>query len=249
MQINPYTIDHVVINVDECYQNNPNFIAEANSKGLLYEPKKGKGTKGFKASNFWLGQQYLELIYIKSKDGGGWIKEWVDRFHSGHRGVIGVFLKTDNINDTTKQLKSYGISNPERISFPFFFNLIKISAQWLNSYLPFFKKVPFQLGFQQVDSKKVEDRMLTRMLPNSSDNGIQGIHSIIYYGPFETTEFEWLKQAFQCVEKDSENLMIPLLNNQELHFCISKDIKTEIKLVGNMDNFSNLSIENITISI
>lgn len=121
-KINPFSIDHIVVNVNEKYQKNIQFIEEVNRLGLPYTPSKGKGNKGFKASNLWIGDEYFEFIYIKSKDGGGWIKDWVDKYNSGHRGVIGLFLKTNNIEETSEALKSYGISNPERISFPFSLN-------------------------------------------------------------------------------------------------------------------------------
>lgn len=32
---------------------------------LPYEPKWGKGTKGFNVSNLWIGNEYLEMVNIK----------------------------------------------------------------------------------------------------------------------------------------------------------------------------------------
>ena len=65
---------HLVVNVDSFVQEDENFIKKVHSLGLPYEPKWGKGTKGFKVSNIWIGNEYFELVKIKSKDGGGWIE-------------------------------------------------------------------------------------------------------------------------------------------------------------------------------
>ena len=47
-------IDHLVINVNQEYQLNNNIIDEIRRSGFPYEPKWGKGTKGFKATNLWI---------------------------------------------------------------------------------------------------------------------------------------------------------------------------------------------------
>lgn len=246
-KINPFSIDHIVVNVDEKYQKNIQFIEQVNRLGLPYTPSKGKGNKGFKASNLWVGEEYFEFIYIKSKDGGGWIKDWVDKYNSGHRGVIGLFLKTHNIEKTSELLKSFGISNPERISFPFFFKLINFSAKWQNAYLPYFDEVPFQLGFQQVDSPQIEKKMRNRMVPNSKANGIDGIKSVQFFGPFTRRDFEWLKNVFYCINEDTDQLNIPLENGQSIHFYISETIETRVLLNSKGKVLTPLLIENLRI--
>lgn len=244
---NPFSIDHIVVNVDQKYQEDVQFIEDVNQVGLPYTPSKGKGNKGFKASNLWIGDEYFEFIHIKSKDGGGWIKDWVDKYNSGHRGVIGLFLKTNNIKETTDLLGSLGISGPERISFPFFFNLINFSAKWQNAYLPYFDEVPFQLGFQQVDTPQIEKKMRKRMVPNSEINGINGIKSVKFFGPFTSRDFEWLKKVFYCISEDPNQLDIPLKNGQSIHFYISDTIETRVLLDSNGKVFPPLLIENLRI--
>ncbi|MGM0123663.1 hypothetical protein IGI37_001036 [Enterococcus sp. AZ194] len=248
LKVNPYSIDHLVVNVEGYYQKNQEFIEEVNSQGLPYLPKKGKGTRGFQASNLWLGEEYLEFIHIKTKDGGGWISKWVEKYHAGHRGLIGLFLKTKNIEETTEKLSQFGISESKRITIPLFFNLIKLSAKWRNAYLPFFSKSPFQIGFQQVDNKKIEKRMHTQMVPNSQDQGITGIKSITYYGPFTEDELEWLKKIFICIEEKDKQLIIPLEKGQSLSICISSEVKTEVQLFSQQIVLSPLIIENVIIT-
>lgn len=63
-------IDHLVVNIDKKYQTDELEIQSIRNTGLPYEPKWGKGTKGFKASNIWIGNEYLEMINLFKKDGG-----------------------------------------------------------------------------------------------------------------------------------------------------------------------------------
>lgn len=246
-KINPFSIDHIVVNVDRKYQENVQFIEEVNHAGLPYTPSKGKGNKGFKVSNLWIGDEYFEFISIKSKDGGGWIKDWVEKYNSGHRGVIGLFLKTNNIEETTNLLSSLGISGPERISFPFFFNLINFSAKWQNAYLPYFDEVQFQLGFQQVDTPQIEKKMRKRMVSNSKSKGFHGIKSVEFFGPFTSRDFEWLKKVFYCISEDPNQLEIPLKNGQSIHFFNSDTIETRVLLDSNGKILPPLLIENLRI--
>ena len=64
-------VDHLVINVNAHYQQESKEVQNIRKAGLPYNVKKGKGTKGFKATNIWIGQEYFELITIKENDGGG----------------------------------------------------------------------------------------------------------------------------------------------------------------------------------
>lgn len=247
-EVNPFSIDHIVVNVDRYYQKDQSFINKVNKLGLPYEPKKGKGTKGFKASNIWIGNQYFEFIYVKNSDGGGWVKEWVNRYNSGHRGVIGLFLKTEDINITMNQFEQFGMTNPERISFSFLFNLIKVSSKWQNTYLPFLTSNPFQIGFQQIDNPKIEKRFRKRMKPNSEGNGLTAIRTVKYYGPFVSEEFDRLRSMFICTEDSNGHLIVPLLDNQAIHFYTSDVIRTEVELTSSNRFIQKLDIENVSIT-
>lgn len=243
--INDFSIDHVVINIDKNYQEDKTIIEKIKASGLFYEPSKGKGTRGFKASNIWIGDEYLELIQIKTKDGGGWRKNWVEKYNSGHRGVIGLFLKTENIENTGKLLKDFQITSPERIVFPMIFNLVHISAKWRNSYLPFLSGVPLQLGFQQVDNKKIEANMRKRMQPNSEKNGFFGIKTIKFFGDFSIEDFETIKKIFSCNEITENHIEIPLNNEQYIHFYIDTINKTQIFIDSKNKDLVPLEIENV----
>ena len=97
-------IDHLVVNIDKKYQTDEIAIQSIRDTGVPYEPKWGKGTKGFKASNIWIGNEYLEMIYLLKKDGGGWKPEWVEKYNKGHRGLICLMLDVDDLDKIYEEM-------------------------------------------------------------------------------------------------------------------------------------------------
>lgn len=79
MGSNNMKFDHFVLNIDEKYQSDTQIVKEINEANFPYVPKYDKGTKGFKVSNLWIGQEYLEMVNILTADGGGWIPEWTKK--------------------------------------------------------------------------------------------------------------------------------------------------------------------------
>ena len=65
-------LDHFVIHIDYDPRKLQALKEQFDGYGIPFEPEKGKGTKGFKVSNIWIGDQYLELPYLKNADGCGW---------------------------------------------------------------------------------------------------------------------------------------------------------------------------------
>ncbi|KAF1297110.1 hypothetical protein BAU15_06050 [Enterococcus sp. JM4C] len=85
------------------------------------------------------------------------------------------------------------------------------------------------------------------MVPNSQKNGITGIKTITYYGPFDEKELERLKKIFICMEEKEKQLEIPLLKGQSLIIRNSDEVKTEVQLFNHEGDISPLMIENVTI--
>ena len=115
-------VDHLVVNVDPNYQRESEEVEQIREATLPYNFKKGKGTKGFRATNIWTGKEYFELIRITNNDGGGWKPEWVHAYNTGHRGLICLMIDVNNINAIVQRLQKEGIliSHPERIKIEFF---------------------------------------------------------------------------------------------------------------------------------
>ncbi|MGN7478271.1 VOC family protein [Solibacillus silvestris] len=227
-------IDHLVLNVGNDYQKEGKYAQNIREAGLLYDPKKGKATRGFKATNIWIGKEYFELISIKKRDGGGWKKEWVEAFNNEERGLICLMLDIDDLDCLSKKLKSKGISisDPECIEFKFFFNLISKTMPWYNSYLDFFQNVPMQIGFQQMKNAKMREKLEKFMVPNSIKNNIVGIKRIRINGPFTTSDFEMLAIVFEGCIVEENQIIIQLENEQFLSFVKEKDFEVQVELIN-----------------
>lgn len=241
-------IDHIVLNIDEKYQKNSSVIKDIRDTGLLYKPENGKGTSGFKASNIWIGNEYFEMINIIKSDGGGWVPEWTELYNKGHRGMVCLMLDVDNIEDLYEKFNDKGIeiTKPKWLEIKLFLGVFKKRMPWKNSYLPFFSEVPFQIGFQQLKDKKTKEFMHKRMIPNSKENGINGISEIRIYGKFDDDDFNLINKIFEnhIIEKDNR-IDILLDSNQKLIF--EKSNMYNIILKTESEYNRSTEIENIKI--
>lgn len=76
-------LDHFVVHIDNDQAKLESLKSQIEPIGFPFNPHSGKGTKGFKVANIWIGDQYLELVWLKTKDGGGWREQWVDKYNQG----------------------------------------------------------------------------------------------------------------------------------------------------------------------
>lgn len=245
-------IDHLVVNVDGYVQDDKNFIKKVHAFGLPYEPKWGKGTKGFKVSNLWIGDEYFELIQVKTKDGGGWIKSWTDDYHSGHRGLIGFALEVDDIEATYQKLikQNVPVTVPEPLKFKWFFNLLSKTMPWKNSYLPKFEGMPFQFFLQQLNDEKSKAYMQKYMVPNSRDTNINGILEVKIYGTLTELDKSIIKALFQdyhigdhTITVSLGNQIISFVESQEHLVEVILDCDNEEKLTRQLEIGNNLIIK------
>lgn len=240
-------IDHLVVNIDKKYQTDKNEIDKIRNVGLSYEPTWGKGTNGFKVSNIWIGKEYFELVNIKKNAGGGWLKKWTDMYNSGHRGLVCLMIDVENIDDIYTKLvkKDILISKPIWLEFKWFFNLFTRRMPWKNAYIPFFEKVPFQIGFQQMKDEKSKKFMEGYMIPNSKDNGITGIEKIRIGGKFTDNDFKLLSKIFENTNLIHDEMYIKLDQNKDIIF--KKDESFFVEVFTSSNNSNKINIENISI--
>ena len=236
-----FKFDHFGINIDESYQKDEWIINEIRSAGFPYEPRWGKGTRGFKVSNLWIGNEYFEMINILKSEGGGWKREWVEKYNKGHRGLICIMLDVDNIDNLYNNFnkKSIGITKPEYLSFKWFFNIFTRTMPWKNSYLNFFEGIPLQIGFQQMKDESSRKFMEEYMVPNSKDNGIIGIRKVIVRGSLSSNDENLIKDTFDSYITDTNPITIELNKDQILIFEISEKYNVEIIENVNVWNFKN----------
>ncbi len=241
-------IDHLVVNVDKKYQADKDVIENIRQSAIPYEPSWGKGTKGFKASNIWIGNEYFEMIRILKTDGGGWIPDWTKLYNQGHRGMICLMLDVEDIDKEYQRLLQVNIksSKPEWLEFKWFFNLLTRRMPWQNCYLPFFEGVPFQLGLQQMKDQKARDFMSAYMVPNTRDTGITGIKSIAMSGPFTDRDFKLIANIFpHHVVSGSNTIQVQLDKDQKLSITRSDAYTVEVET--DSDKQIGLQIETVTL--
>ncbi|CAM4474073.1 VOC family protein [Paenibacillus tarimensis] len=230
-------IDHLVVNVDREIQESKSETERFHAMGLPYNPKWGKGTRGFKVSNVWIGKEYFEFVRIKRRDGGGWVENWTEQYVQGHRGLIGFALEVDDIEAVYRELKDRGvdITNPEPLRFRWFFNLLTRTMPWRNAFLPGLKGVPFQFFLQQMNDEKAKSFMEQYMVPNSKENNIHGISEVVIYGQLTQSDRNLLHALFRDCE-EQEGSFIVRLDNQMIRFVSSPTYYVEVLLgCGNMD--------------
>lgn len=241
-------IDHLVVNIAEKYQNDNSTIESIRKNKFPYEPKWGKGNKGFKVSNLWIGNEYLEMVRILKENGGGWINDWRKKYNQGHRGMICLMIDVQNIDSVYQSLKDkeIDITVPEWLEFKWCFNMLTRRMPWRNCYVPFFDNVPFQIGFQEMKDEKSRDFMNQYMVPNSKDNGINGIYHIIIKGQYSDNDFKMIRAIFNEVEIKEEKYIVANLNeSQSIKF--EKNDVYQIELFTNSNEDKFIEIENLII--
>ena len=245
-------LDHFVINIDNNQFNLAELKKEIGPKGYPFEPGRGKGTKGFKVANLWIGQQYFEMVWLKKADGGGWKKDWVEKYNSGHRGMIALFLMTDNLDEIRAGLLSRGVrvSGPERISFRWFFGLLKRTMPWRSIYTEPIPGTDLQICFGEMDSIKVMENMKRYMTPNSSSKGITGIKEALVKLNSSPEVSEYLKKLFPQLKKQHDKLVYEM-DNSVLAFQLSDKQGVEILLKATTSNIGltgkKFRIENVEV--
>lgn len=241
-------LDHFVVNINEKYQKSEKVIENIRNMKFPYEPKWGKGTKGFKVSDLWIGNEYLEMVNILKKDGGGWVPEWTAKYLQGHRGMICLMLDVENIEVIYQEMTEKGmqITKPEWLEFKWFFNMLTRRMPWRNCYVPFFEHVLFQIGFQEMKDEKARDFMSQYMVPNSREQGIDGIYHAVIKGQYTDRDFDMLMKIFgERARKDNDVIQMELASNQTIEFVKAKEY--EIDLFTNESTGKFVEIENIKI--
>lgn len=232
-------LDHFVLHVDKAIQQDPAVIEDIRQKGLPYEPNWGKGTKGFKASNLWIGHEYLELVHLLKPDGGGWKPDWVQRANKGERGLVCLMLDVDDLDKAYADLTAKGIAvtPPQWLEFKWGFGLFTRRMPWRNCYLPYFEGAPFQLGLQQMKDEKARTFMEQYMVPNARDNGISGIQRAQITAAFTPADHALL----QAVLGDG------LVDGQSLTFAQGDAFQADLYTDAGKDTL--VHIQNVTLHL
>jgi hypothetical protein len=204
-------LDHFVVHIDNDEKILSDLKGEIEPLGFPFEPQWGKGTKGFKAANIWIGRQYFEIIRLLRPDGGGWVPKWIKRHSDGIRGLYCIFIATKEIEKIASNLKISGlqIQGPERITFKAFFGLIKKTLPWRLIYLPPIPGTNLEIGFIQYDPDP-SDRIKQYLVPNSDERGITGVSSARVHLPLSDEARTYLQKLFPGGASSQNQFEIPL---------------------------------------
>jgi hypothetical protein len=201
-------LDHFVVNIDNDMGKLKELKKQIEPLGYPFEPTWGKGTKGFKVANIWIGLQYLEMVWLKEKDGGGWKADWVEKYNNGYRGIIAIYLMTDRLDEIREELKCRGIpvSEPERISFRWFFGLLKKTMPWRSIFTAPIPGTNLEICYGELDSPDIMEKMKAYMVPNAAVYGIEGIKAATVKGNFSEEAWIYIQKLFPDVELKGTSL-------------------------------------------
>lgn len=224
-------LDHFVLNIDNDMEKLMKLKKQIEPLGYPFEPTWGKGTKGFKVANLWIGLQYFEMLWLKTEDGGGWKPDWVKKYNNGHRGIIAIYLMTDKLDKIRDELKSRGIpvSEPERISFRWFFGLLKKTMPWRSIFTNPIPGTNLQICYGELDSPQIMKKMKAYMVPNATDNGIEGIKEAIVKSNFSKEALTYIKKLFPEAEQNGSRLTYDM-GTTYLSFELGDELGLKVEL-------------------
>ncbi|NLM21982.1 MAG: hypothetical protein GX207_09600 [Peptococcaceae bacterium] len=245
-------LDHFVLNIDNDMKKLKELKKQIEPLGYPFEPTWGKETKGFKVANIWIGLQYLEMVWLKKRDGGGWKTDWVEKYNNGYRGIIAIYLMTDRLDEIKEELKYRGIpvSEPERVSFRWFFGLLKKTMPWRSIFIAFIPGTDLQICYGELDSPDVLEKMKAYMVPNAIDNGIEGVKEAIVKENFSEEAWAYIQKLFPDVKLTGTSLTYDMGTTRlSFELCEEPGLSVELnvetankKYLGNSFEVENLKV-------
>jgi hypothetical protein len=182
----------------------------------------------------------------EEKDGGGWKADWVEKYNKGHRGIIAIYLMTDRLDEIKEELESRGVSvsEPERISYSWFFGLLKKTMPWRSIYIEPIPGTDLQICYGELDSLDIMEKMKAYMVPNAAVNGIEGIKEATAKGNFSEEAWEYVKKIFPNAEFKGSCLTYDM-GSTRLSFkqCDKEGLNVELHAVTFDEKYRGKSFE------
>ena len=247
-------LDHFVINIDNDMEKLTELKQRIEPLGYPFEPTWGKGTKGFNVANIWIGLQYLEMVWLKKKDGGRWRADWVEKYNNGHRGIIAIYLMTDRLDEIREELRCRGIpvSEPERICFSWFFGLLKKTMPWRSIFTATIPGIDLEICYGELDNPNIMEKMKAYMVPNAADNGIEGIKEAVVRGNFSKEAWVYIHKLFPDAKLKETRLTYDM-GTTGLSFEICENPGLNVELYAVTANKKNLGksfeVENLKVTL
>lgn len=238
-------LDHFVIHIDHDGKKLHQLKKRLDDYGIPFDPDKGKGTKGFKVANLWVGDQYIALPYLKKADGGGWKEEWVAQYNDGKRGIFGLCLFTDSLEEIKQGLLKRGVEleGPERATFKLFGGLLKKSLPFRTIFTKPIPNSSLQFMFLEMDDRKrYEFTRKYLMKPNTEDVGIVSIHEAFVMKDFSHEEWDFIEKIFPQLVGNRNKKTLDM-GETKLHFVQDPYQELSVELRAKAQEFQNFSTE------
>jgi hypothetical protein len=240
-------LDHFVIHIDHDPKKLNELKMQLDEYDIPFDPEKGKGTSGFKVANLWIGDQYLELPYLKKADGGGWKQEWVHQYNRGRRGIFGLCLYTDSLDKMKQELIERGVEleGPERVTFKMLGGLLKKSLPFRKIYTKPIPNSDLQFMFLQMDDpKKFAFTRKYFMKPNTEEVGIISINEAFVMKDFSNEEWGFINNVFPQLKGNRFKKTMDM-GETKLHFVQDPkhQLSVDLRAKANNKNYENIEIE------
>jgi hypothetical protein len=185
---------------------------EVKSSLPLFKPGAVKEGKGFKTFALSFGRQYIEIVEISNADAEGLNKHWLRRFKEGRRGVVALFLASDDLDSLSSDLKEryMDVQRSERSVLGSILEVLNLQAQKQNVYLPEIPGTGLEVDFIQYDEKTNQNAPNEPVLPC--------ISKIMVFIPEWTEGLEFLKKVFPELRDEKMEKRISLSDNGQLFF-------------------------------
>lgn len=248
-------LDHFVVHIDQDPQKMM-FIQEwMDENGIPFDSERGLNTKEYKIANLWIGDQYIELSFLKKNNANGWKKEWVDQYNLGKRGIFGICLYTDSLDEIKEGLinREVMFEGPERVTFKRLWGLKKKSLPYRTIYTKPIPNSDLQIMFMQMDSQ--EKLKFTRkhfMHPNTEEVGIVSIEEAIIIKDFSIEEWCFIENVFPNLQGNYQKKTLDM-GKTKLHFIQDPlhELSVELKAKSENHLYENIEfeIENVRLVI
>jgi hypothetical protein len=204
-------LDHFVIHTSNSEQLLQDLKGTIEPMGFPFEPKWGKGSKGFKVSNIWVGQEYFEIVRLLDPVNNDWVPRWANEFNQGARGIFCLFIETQKMDTLKQALQGRGVNalGPERTRFKILLGLFSKKMPWRYLTTPPIPGTSFEIGFIEYDPG-VREKFKDYMVPNSERNGILGIESADVMVPHLESNLTFLKNIFPDINRQQNKWVVPL---------------------------------------
>ena len=123
---------------------------------------------------------------------------------------------------------------------------------WRSLFTESIPGTDLQICFGELDSPDVMEKMKAYMVPNASDNGIEGISEAIVKGNFSEEAWAYIRKLFSEAQFKGNSLTYDMGTTRlTFHSCDEAGLSVELKAATSNTKFQGKSfeVENIKVTL